>query len=171
MWPWTEIADWAWARHHNELSWYIRPLIMLAFCAAAWWRNLIGVIGLALFFPLSAVVFPAPATPKAYVVDFLAKERAMLDALTPLGWLVFVGAVVVFLWLLAAAFWKHSFWYGLAVANLGGATKLFVSIFLWNDIGNTAILPTLTTAFVFNCAAIMMWRWLRKTHGSSTGKT
>ena len=27
-----EFAAWAWARHHNELSWYIRPLFLLPFC-------------------------------------------------------------------------------------------------------------------------------------------
>jgi hypothetical protein len=24
--------SWAWARHHNVLSWYIRPLFLLPFC-------------------------------------------------------------------------------------------------------------------------------------------
>ncbi|WP_341368834.1 hypothetical protein [Yoonia sp. BS5-3] len=162
---WADIADWAWARHHNELSWYTRPLIMLAFCAAAWFRSLIGTIALAVFFPISAVIFPAPDIPKPYVIDFLQKEREMLEGLTLLGWVGFVSAVVIFLWLLAAAFWKRSFWYGLAVANLGALAKLGVSIFLWKDIGNTAILPTITTAVVFDGGVIAIWAWLRNRRG------
>lgn len=27
----NELAAWAWARHHNELSWYVRPLFLLPF--------------------------------------------------------------------------------------------------------------------------------------------
>jgi hypothetical protein len=27
-----ELASWAWARHHNILSWYVRPLFFLPFC-------------------------------------------------------------------------------------------------------------------------------------------
>ena len=31
-----EFAARAWARHHNELSWYIRPLFILPFCFFAY---------------------------------------------------------------------------------------------------------------------------------------
>ena len=27
-----DVLKWAWARHHNPLSWYIRPLFILPFC-------------------------------------------------------------------------------------------------------------------------------------------
>jgi ABC-type glycerol-3-phosphate transport system substrate-binding protein len=27
-----EFTTWAWERHHNVLSWYIRPLFLLPFC-------------------------------------------------------------------------------------------------------------------------------------------
>src|SRR5215217_3294099 len=34
-----EFAAWAWDRHHNVLSWYIRPLFLLPFCYFAYKRN------------------------------------------------------------------------------------------------------------------------------------
>ena len=27
-----DFLNWAWARHHNPISWYIRPLFVLPFC-------------------------------------------------------------------------------------------------------------------------------------------
>ena len=154
---WPELLDWAWARHHNEWSWYIRPLIIIAFCVAAWCRSSGLVILSAAFFPLSAVVFPAPDTPKEFVVNFLAAERELLESLTSLELFGFTAAVVIFLTLLAVCLWKRSFWIGVLVANAGGALKLAVSLYLWGETGWTALLPTLATAVVFNCAVLAFW--------------
>ena len=33
-----EFVAWAWARHHNILSWYVRPLFILPFCFFAYMR-------------------------------------------------------------------------------------------------------------------------------------
>jgi hypothetical protein len=35
----NDVATWAWARHHNILSWYIRPLFLLPFCLFAYRRG------------------------------------------------------------------------------------------------------------------------------------
>ena len=37
-----EFVAWAWARHHNILSWYVRPLFILPFCFFAYRRSLLG---------------------------------------------------------------------------------------------------------------------------------
>ena len=36
-------AEWAWARHHNPWSWYVRPLFLLPFCWCAWRRSPAGL--------------------------------------------------------------------------------------------------------------------------------
>ena len=118
---------------------------------------MLGIVLLALFFPLSAIIFPEPQVLKPYVVNFLLKEREMLEGLSFVGWFSFISAVLVFLWLLAAALWRRSFWYGVAVANLGGAIKLLVGIFLWDEVGHAAVLPTIATAVIFNAVAIACW--------------
>ena len=147
-----ELIDWAWARHHNEWSWYIRPLIVIAFCLAAWHRRLVLTIAIGLFFPVSAVIFPAPLVPKDFVVEFLAAERALLEALTTAQLVLFGAAVILFLSALAMAFWRRSLLWGLLVANLGSVMKLAFSVLVWGETGWTALLPTLVTALIFNLA-------------------
>ena len=156
------LLDWAWARHHNEWSWYIRPVFVLAFCAASWFRKPFLIVSLAVFFPLSAVIFPAPEHPKPHVVEFLLAERQLLEALTAVQFATFVLAVSLFLTLLAAAFWKRNLWLGVLVANLGGAAKLLFGYWAWGETGSAAILPTLVTAFVFNAICYMTWRLRRQ---------
>ena len=158
----SDFADWAWARHHNALSWYIRPLIIIAFAMAAWNKKLLLTIGLGLFFPISAIVFPAPEHPKPFITNFLAEERAWIEALSLWNGIAFVCLVVAFLWLLAASLWKRSFWLGILVANLGGAAKLVFSLFSWGEPGMTVIIPTLFTALVINGAALAFWHYRLK---------
>lgn len=153
-----DLLDWAWARHHNEWSWYIRPLILIAFCLSAWHRRLIVTILIALFFPLSAVIFPAPDVPKDFVVAFLSAEREMLTSMTTLQFGVFVGLVIAFLGALAAAFWRRSLLWGLVVANLGGAIKLAFGLVVWGETGWTALVPTVATAAVFNAVCLYLLR-------------
>ena len=157
-------ADWAWARHHNEWSWYIRGFIIIAFCGAAWRRHLPALVGLAIFFPVSAVIFPAPQTPKPYVVTFLETERTLLESLSFPEMMLFLVTVIAFLWILAAAFWHRSLFYGLLVANLGGAIKLGFGYWAWGDIGAIALVPTLVTALVFNTAVLAWWMFQRRHH-------
>ena len=35
--------DWLFAHHHNILSWYIRPLLLIPIMLAAWWRSWAGL--------------------------------------------------------------------------------------------------------------------------------
>ncbi len=158
----STVSDWAWARHHNELSWFIRPLIILAFCYAAWTHRFCTVIMLGLFFPLSAVLFPAPETPKPYIVEFLNSERDLLESLSLLGWITFIGAVVLFLWVLAAAFWKRDFWLGVLLANAASIIKLTFSLLVWPDTGYAAVFPTLLTVAVFNLCCLAVWYFILK---------
>src|SRR4028118_660204 len=55
--------SWVWARHHNELSWYVRPLFLLPFCFFAYRRSLTGILVTLLIFPTSLFWFPAPENP------------------------------------------------------------------------------------------------------------
>ena len=40
----TRFFNWAFMRHHNVLSWYIRPLFLIPFCYFSYQRTLAGVM-------------------------------------------------------------------------------------------------------------------------------
>src|SRR4028119_50008 len=56
----AEFVAWAWERHHNVLSWYIRPLFFLPFCFFAYRRSLWGMTLSLLALATSMFWFPAP---------------------------------------------------------------------------------------------------------------
>ena len=116
---------------------------------------------LAIFFPISAIIFPAPQNPKSYVVEFLKAERDMLEALSPLEMVGFAILVVAFLFILATALWQRSFWLGVLIANMGGFMKLLFGYLVWGDTGAIALWPTIVTALVFNMAMFAFWHFTR----------
>jgi hypothetical protein len=104
-----EFLSWAWARHHNPLSWYIRPLFVLPFCYFACKKSLAGVVLTVLGVLSSMFWFPAPSETDARAAAFLAVEReyvtsgwtwAKTDMTAPLPTLFAV---------LGWAFWRRSF--------------------------------------------------------------
>src|ERR687893_2252015 len=73
-----EFIAWAWARHHNELSWYIRPLFLLPFCYFAYRRSLLGITLTVVALATSMFWFPAPERANPGAAEFLAMEREYL---------------------------------------------------------------------------------------------
>ncbi|WP_020395975.1 hypothetical protein [Thiolinea disciformis] len=68
--------EWAWARHHNVLSWYIRPLFLLPFCYFAYQRSYLGItLTLTLLALLSSMFwFPVPDSISPAVLSALQAE-------------------------------------------------------------------------------------------------
>jgi len=40
----VDFLNWAWARHHNLLRWYIRPWFILPLCYFAYQKNARGIV-------------------------------------------------------------------------------------------------------------------------------
>jgi hypothetical protein len=83
-WSTDEFVAWAWARHHNVLSWYIRPLFILPFCYFAYRRSPWGIVLTVIALATSMSWFPAPEHSSSAVNEMLASERVphrQLDAL------------------------------------------------------------------------------------------
>jgi hypothetical protein len=113
----NEFIAWAWERHHNVLSWYIRPLFFLPFCLFAYKRSLFGITLTLVALATSIFWFPAPETPSPAVTEMLASEEAYLTADWTL-WKVLIALLIpVSFAALGLAFWKRSLVWGLAVVN------------------------------------------------------
>lgn len=117
-------ASWAWARHHNVMSWYIRPLFLLPFCYFAYRRSLTGVLVTLLAVLSSMFWFPAPLTVEPAVASALDAERQYL--LGP--WPLWKFAVSLFvpgtLAALAMAFWRRSWLWAAVVVNVIALLKV-----------------------------------------------
>jgi hypothetical protein len=113
----TELVTWAWARHHNILSWYVRPLFLLPFCFFAWRRSWTGTIGTVLALMSSLAWFPAPRTPDPAVIEMLRVEQEYLLG----GWTIGKVAIALLVPLvfvgIGAALWRRSLGWALVVIN------------------------------------------------------
>jgi hypothetical protein len=112
-----EFTAWAWERHHNVLSWYISPLLLLPFCYFAYKRSLWGIALTLVALATSMFWFPAPETTSPAVREMLVAEAEYLTANWTL-WKVLIALMVpVSFAALGLAFWKRSLVWGLAVIN------------------------------------------------------
>lgn len=74
----NDFQAWAWLRHLNLLSWYIRPLFLIPFVYFAYRRSWPGIIVTLIALATSMFWFPAPANPDPRAFEFLAAEREYL---------------------------------------------------------------------------------------------
>jgi hypothetical protein len=158
----NDLLTWIWARHHNELSWYVRPLFLLPFCFFAYRRNLLGILVTLLVFPTSLFWFPAPENPSFRVEGYLAWERQFLTEGSVAARVALVLLVVGFFVALAAAFWKRSWLWGLAVLNAGTLLKVVWSVVFGGAAGWASLAPSLFTLAVTDAAIVLAARWLKR---------
>ena len=154
--------SWVWARHHNELSWYVRPLFLLPFCYFAYRRSLTGILATLLIFPTSLFWFPAPENPTPRVEEYLAWERHFLTEGSVVARVVFLLLVVAFFVALATAFWKRSWLWGLAVLNAGTLLKVIWSVAFGGAVGWASLAPSLFTLAVTDAAILLAVSWLKR---------
>lgn len=135
---------WAFERHQNQWSWYIRPLFLIPFCFFAFKQSYSGVFGTILALFTSMFWFNAPETVAPNVQEFLAFEVDWLF-LTPWDFqkIMLTLLVPVSFFLLALACWKRSLWMGLGVMALMATGKIIWSVYNAGSSGNAVIIPAL----------------------------
>lgn len=158
----NEFLAWACMRHHNLLSWYIRPLFLIPFCYFAYRRSWKGIAFTLIALATSIFWFPAPQNPDPIVLDFLAAEQDFLSGPFTLVKVLQMSLIPFSLSLLAFAFWKRSIWLGLALINLIAITKQVWSVLYGGESG-WAVLPPMLIGLVL-CNLLVYW--LIKRHPS-----
>jgi len=154
--------DWLFARHHNVLSWYIRPLLLIPIMLAAWWRSWAGLMAGIFALLTSMAWFPAPAVADANVTHFLADEVAFLRG----GWTLQTGlytlAVLAYFALLLGAAWQHSGKGLAAVLAAAAVGKVAFSLMGSGASARTLIAPALLGLAIGLVAVWRLWRAKQK---------
>jgi len=162
-----EFAAWAWARHHNELSWYIRPLFLLPFCYFAYRRSLWGIVLTVLALVTSMFWFPAPERVDPRADEFLAVEKDYLTGDWTLTKILLALLVPVSFAALAVAFWRRSLVWGLTVINVMVLVKIVWTFYFGEESGGLTLLPSALVGLAV-CDAVILYvvRRMRKRSSS-----
>ncbi len=131
--------DWAWERHHNVLSWYIRTIMMVPFMFFAYRKSFAGMSFSVFALATSMAWFPKPDVVSDEVIAFLAMEFDYLTQdITPMFIALWLVVVAVFV-LTAMAFWQRNFLYGGLVLIVAIITKIAWSVIEGGDDSGTLI--------------------------------
>lgn len=135
---------WAFARHHNVLSWYIRPLFIVPIVIFAFKRSLTGVFVSIFALFTSMFWFPAPATSNPQVISFLAYEMEYLKGAWTAQKILMSLTVPIFFILLIIAAWKKN-WKLLATVVVAAAVlKSLWSLVFGGEAGMSVLKPAIT---------------------------
>lgn len=161
---------WAFERHQNILSWYIRPLFLLPYCYFAYRRSLKGIL-LTLFALLTSMFwFPKPDFIEPTVQEFLNMEKEYLLGEWGMSKILVTLLVPLSLFSLAYAFWKRSWKLGIIVVNLMAFLKIVWSIYFGSASGLSVVAPALVGLFVCNVMIGLSFYLVKKKSGSSIGR-
>ena len=165
-----EFLSWAWERHHNVLSWYIRPLFFLPFCYFAYKRSLSGMILTLVALATSMFWFPAPERTDPQVLEFLAVEKEYLTGDWTTAKVVLASLVPISFAALGFVFWKRSIVYGLVLMNAVVLAKLAWSFYFGDAAGGLTLLPSALAGLAV-CDAVILYVVRRIRKGSSPKPT
>lgn len=138
-----DLLEWAFARHHNQLSWYIRPLFIIPFCYFAFNRSLAGISFTLFCIFTSMFWFPEPSSVNAKIQEYLQYEVDYLTGDWGIYKILITLIVPLSLTLLALAFWQRNIWFGLLIMALIAIGKVGWSIIFAGESGKSIIAPAI----------------------------
>jgi hypothetical protein len=151
-----EFVAWAWERHHNVLSWYIRPLFFLPFCFFAYKRSLFGMTLTLVALATSMAWFPATETTSPAVTEMLAAEEEYLTGDWTMLKVLLALIVPISFAALGLAFWKRSLVWGLAVINGAIIIKIGWTFVFGTEAGAMTHLPAAVLGLVV-CDVLVLY--------------
>lgn len=135
--------NWAYERHQNQISWYIRPLFLIPFCYFAYKRSWAGVFGTMFLLLTSMFWFPKPDVVSEQVKQFLEMEKEYLSGDWGLVKILISLLVPISLTALGVAFWKRSLWFGLSVIIFIAVAKMTWSVIFGGESGKSIFVPAI----------------------------
>ncbi len=135
--------DWVFERHHNQWSWYVRPLFLIPFCYFAYKKSFTGMMVSIFALFTSMFWFPKPEIVSENIMDFLAFEKDYLYGEWNLSKQLLTLTVPLSLLALGLAFWKRSLLIGLGVVVLMATGKIVWSIQNAGESGKSILIPAI----------------------------
>lgn len=167
---WHQFWEWAWLRHHNVLSWYIRPLFLIPYVWFGYRRSPWGLCLTVVALATSMFWFPAPPRVDPRVEQFLAAELAYVVAPWTIAKVLLTLTVPVFFATLAFAFWRRSWRWGVAVLTVGAGGKVMWSVMEAGSSGWAVAVPALVGLAACTAAVLLgVWSVRRRTRPTADG--
>ncbi|NLU51906.1 MAG: hypothetical protein GXX10_03455 [Clostridiaceae bacterium] len=135
--------NWAFERHHNILSWYIRPLFIIPMVAFAFKKSYTGIFASIFALFTSMFWFPAPVDTNPKVMEFLAFEMEYLKGTWTAPKIVMSLAVPLFFIMLLTAAWKRNWKWLLGVIIGAAVLKSIWSIAFSGEAGMSVLKPAI----------------------------
>ncbi len=151
---------WAFDRHHNILSWYIRPVFIIPIVFFAYKRSLTGVMVSIFSLFTSMFWFPVPATVSPEIIEFLSFEQEYLKGSWDASKIFIQLSVPLFFIALIFAAWRRSWKYVLVVMIAAAVLKMLWSAIFAGDSGLSIIKPAITGLVV--CIGVVYYIMRKK---------
>lgn len=135
--------NWAYQRHQNQLSWYIRPLFLIPFCYFSYKRSWAGIMATIFLMLTSMFWFPKPAVVGEQVKQFLDMEMEWLSGNWGFAKVLMVLLVPISLTALSMALWKRSLFMGISVIVFIAVAKMIWSVVFGGESGKSIFLPAI----------------------------
>ncbi|PZX46507.1 hypothetical protein [Algoriphagus chordae] len=151
--------DWVFERHHNQWSWYLRPLFLLPFCYFAYRKSFTGMMISIFALFTSMFWFPKPEIVSESVIDFLKFEKDYLYGEWNLSKQLLTLTIPISLIALGLAFWKRSVIIGIAVVVLMATGKMVWSIQNAGESGKSILTPAMLGLLI--CCGLIFYGFRR----------
>jgi hypothetical protein len=157
----ADFGDWAYDRHANVLSWYIRPLFLLPLAWFAHRHSGWGITGTLVALASSMFWFPAPERPDPQVLEFLDFEREWLTGDWDAQKVLLSLLVPLSLAAYCLSFWSRSVLWGLVILNLMAGGKLLWGVVAGEGTGWAMTAPALAGLLVGDVVFLRVLQRLR----------
>lgn len=133
--------EWVFDRHHNQWSWYLRPIFLIPFCYFAYKQSWSG-ISITIFCLFTSMFwFNKPTIVSEDVIEFLQYEKEWLYGTWNYKKVLMMTTIPISFIALGLAFWKRSLLMGLGVIVLMATGKIIWSIYNAGEAGKSIIIP------------------------------
>ena len=160
--------DWVFDRHHNQWSWYIRPIFLIPFCFFAYKHSWAGISITVFCLFTSMFWFNRPELVADNVKAFLQFEKGWLYSEWDYKKILLIITVPISFIALGLSFWNRSLLMGLGVVVLMATGKIVWSIQNAGESGKAIIVPA--TLGLIICSALIFYGFKRLEKRKTTNR-